>query len=81
MRRHFWSLPLKFLVLSTLIAAATPTRAQTLLQELEPGSVTEGAFVDLFYHPEPRRDDQLTPSQPTEHEHKHATKHKNQSHR
>ena len=81
MRRHFWSLPLKFLVLSTFIAAATPSRAQTLLQELDPGSVTEGAFVDLFYHPELRHDDQIAPSQTTGDEHKHAAKHKNQSHR
>lgn len=80
MRRHFSSLPLKLLVLSALIATTTPTRAQTLLQDLDPGSVTEGAFADLFYHPEPRHNDQLTPSSTTEDDHKHTLKHKKHSH-
>lgn len=32
--------------------AATPVRAQTLLQDLDPGSLTEGIFVDMIYYPE-----------------------------
>ncbi len=81
MPRHFLSLPLKLLVLSILVAAATPSRAQTLLQDIDPGSVTEGAFVDLFYHPESRRDDQPTPPPAAENDHKRTVKHKNQSQR
>lgn len=81
MRRQIWSLPLKIIVISTLIAAAAPAGAQTLMQDLDPGSVTEGAFADLFYHPEPRHDDQLAPSQTMQDEHKHAAKHKNKSQR
>lgn len=81
MRRQFWSIPLKLIVISTLIAAAAPVQAQTLMQDLDPGSVTEGAFADLFYHPEPRHDDQLGPSQTMQDQHKHAVKHKNKSQR
>ena len=32
--------------------AASPVRAQTLLQDLDPGSLSEGIFVDMIYYPE-----------------------------
>jgi len=32
--------------------ATSPVRAQTLLQDLDPGSLTEGIFVDMIYYPE-----------------------------
>lgn len=31
--------------------AASPVRAQTLLQDLDPGSLSEGIFVDMIYYP------------------------------
>ena len=32
--------------------AASPVYAQSLLQDLDPGSLTEGIFVDMIYYPE-----------------------------
>jgi hypothetical protein len=81
MRRPVRFLPLKLLVLATLLAGVTPSRAQTLLQDLDPGSVTEGAFADLFYYPEPKANDQYAPSTPVEPRQKPAPRHKNRSQR
>lgn len=50
--------PLKILALMTFLAGVSPAGAQTLLQDLDPGSVTEGAFADLFYYPEPKPQEQ-----------------------
>ena len=36
--------------------ATSPVRAQTLLQDLDPGSLTEGIFVDMIYSPERNAD-------------------------
>ena len=79
MRRPFRLLPLKLLVLAMLVTGASPSRAQTLMQDLDPGSVTEGAFADLFYYPEPKSQDQFAPSTATQPAEKHAPRRKNRS--
>ena len=81
MRRLFQIIPLTLLVFATTFGGVASSRAQTLLQDLDPGSVTEGAFADLFYYPEPRTVDQLTPPRPSESRQKSAAKHKNRSSR
>jgi hypothetical protein len=55
-------LPLKILAVATFLVSVSPAGAQTLLQDLDPGSVTEGAFADLFYYPEPKSENQYAPS-------------------
>ena len=42
----------KYSVLAALVLGAAPVEAQNLLQDLDPGSLTEGVFVDVIYHPE-----------------------------
>ncbi len=81
MRRPFRLSPLTLLVLGGLLVSVSASHAQTLLQDLDPGSVTEGAFADLFYYPEPKTHDQFAPSTAMEPRQKSAPKHKNRERR
>ncbi len=45
----------KLVAVSAVLGAAiasSQVRAQTLLQDLDPGSLSEGIFVDMIYYPE-----------------------------
>lgn len=81
MRPPFRLFTLKLLIISAFLVGAAPSHAQTLLQDLDPGSVTEGAFADLFYYPEPKNDNRYATSRPTEPSLKSTAKHKNRSYR
>lgn len=74
-------LTLKLLALATFLAVVSPAGAQTLLQDLDPGSVTEGAFADLFYYPEPKSENQYAPSNALQPKQKSTSGRKNRSHR
>ena len=50
---RFLSKLCKYCFVSALVLGAAPVQAQNLLQDLDPGSLTEGVFVDIIYHPEP----------------------------
>lgn len=73
--------PLKLLALATFLAGVSPSGAQTLLQDLDPGSVTEGAFADLFYYPEPKTQKQYAPASEVQPKQKSASARKNRGHR
>ena len=81
MRRPFRLFALKLLIIPTVFIGAAPSHAQTLLQDLDPGSVTEGAFADLFYYPEPKIDDRYATSRSPEPSRKSTAKNKNRSYR
>jgi len=74
-------LTLKLLALATFLAVVSPAGAQTLLQDLDPGSVTEGAFADLFYYPEPKSENQYAPSSESKPKQKSTSGRKSHSHR
>ena len=74
-------LTLKLLALATFLAVVSPAGAQTLLQDLDPGSVTEGAFADLFYYPEPKSENPYAPSSESTPKQKSTSARKSHSHR
>lgn len=51
MNRSFAKL-IAFSVVWGAAVAVSPTHAQSLFQDLDPGSLTEGIFVDMIYYPE-----------------------------
>lgn len=79
---HMRRIPsLHLLALAAFLAGVSPSGAQTFLQDLDPGSVTEGAFADLFYYPEPRTQDQYAPAGENQQRQKSAQRRKNRSQR
>lgn len=72
---------LKLLVVAAFLASVSPAGAQTLLQDLDPGSVTEGAFADLFYYPEPKSENHLAPSNEAQPSQKSPSARKNRNRR